>query len=125
MPTAGPTVVLADDEPDVLASLRDLFVSSGNFDVAAAVATGDELLAAVARHHPDLVVTDLQMPAGELHLVRQLGSLSPRPLVIALSASVGASLARKLRDAGADLVLRKGIDAPVVAAEQLWASRQG
>lgn len=116
-------LVIADDEPDVLASLCELFGISGHWQVVAAVSSGDELRAAIDEHRPHLVMTDLHMPSGEVELIQQIGARSDRPLLVVLSASVGTSLARKLRAAGADLVLRKGIDAPLAAVERLWAER--
>jgi CheY-like chemotaxis protein len=117
-------IVLADDEPDVLASLCELFTDGGRWTVAAAVTSGDQLLAAIDEHEPDLVMTDLHMPGGEIELVAQLGTRPERPLLVVLSASVGVSLARKLRTAGADLVLRKGIDSPLASVERLWSERR-
>jgi DNA-binding NarL/FixJ family response regulator len=56
------TVVLADDHPiwrdGVRADLAD------GFAVVGEASTADEAIVAVRRHHPDLVVCDLQMPGG-------------------------------------------------------------
>jgi DNA-binding NarL/FixJ family response regulator len=116
-------VVLADDDTTVLTSLHQLFSAHGRLDVTAAVSSGDALLEAIEAHRPHLVVTDLHMPSGELALVERLGKLMPKPIVITLSAAVGPTLARRLVAAGADVVLRKGIDAPLAAAEALWDER--
>lgn len=105
----------------MLASLGELFASSGRWTVAAAVTSGDDLMVAIGEHRPHVVLTDLNMPGGDIPLIERLGSFPDRPLLVVLSASVSGSLLRKLRTAGADLVLRKGIDSPLISVERLWA----
>lgn len=111
--------VIADDEPVVLSALSDLFGVEAGLDVVATATTGDELLDAVRAFRPELVVTDVNMPGGGEHLFEQLGQVVPKPAIIALSALVGPSLQRRLQRAGADRVLRKGLDDPVIAAREL------
>ena len=118
-------MVIADDDLPVLSSLRDLFRATGRWEVVATVTTGDDLVIAVEVHRPDLVLTDLHMPGGEVELIERLGALVDRPLVVTLSAAASPRLARQLLDAGCDLVLRKGIDSVVVAAERLVDERFG
>jgi DNA-binding NarL/FixJ family response regulator len=55
-------VVLADDHPIFLDGLERLLVASGDFEVLASAATGDEALRAVEEYLPDIVVVDLRMP---------------------------------------------------------------
>lgn len=54
-----PIVLLIDDDPAVLESLRRVFVQEGLNVVTAA--NGEEALDMLGRLHPDLVVTDLCM----------------------------------------------------------------
>jgi DNA-binding NarL/FixJ family response regulator len=54
-------VVIAEDSVLLRAGLTRL-LTEGGFDVAAAVADGDELLRAVGEHRPGLVVVDVRMP---------------------------------------------------------------
>ena len=59
---ASVKVVLADDHPIWRDGVRaDL---GENFWVVAEAGTADEAIAAIRTHHPDLVVCDLNMPAG-------------------------------------------------------------
>ncbi len=116
-------VAIADDDLAVLSSLSELFAASRRWEVVAAVTTGKDLIAAVDVHRPDLVVTDLHMPSGDEELIERLGCHPTRPLLITLSAATSPSVARRLADKGVDLVLRKGIDRVVVAADQLCAER--
>lgn len=55
------TAVVADDSVLLRDGLVRLLADAG-IDVAAAVGDGDALVAAVAEHHPDLVVVDVRMP---------------------------------------------------------------
>ncbi|XVS68224.1 response regulator transcription factor [Actinosynnema sp. CA-299493] len=57
------TVVLADDAVLVREALADLLSGRG-FRVLAQVGDAEELHAAVAEHHPDVVVVDVRMPPG-------------------------------------------------------------
>lgn len=116
-------VVIADDDPAVLVSLSDLFTASGGWEVVAAVRDGHDLLTAVGDHRPDLVLTDLHMPNGDEALIEHLGRNPDRPLIITLSAATSPSVARRLAELGADLVLRKGIDSVIVAADRLCDER--
>jgi DNA-binding NarL/FixJ family response regulator len=54
-------VVIAEDSVLLRAGLTRL-ITDGGFDVAAAVADGEELLRAVGQHRPGLVVVDVRMP---------------------------------------------------------------
>jgi DNA-binding NarL/FixJ family response regulator len=56
-------VVIAEDESLLREGLVLLLQGSGS-DVVATAATAPGLLAAVAEHRPDVVVTDLRMPPG-------------------------------------------------------------
>ncbi|GAA4890542.1 response regulator transcription factor [Tessaracoccus lubricantis] len=54
-------VVIAEDEALLRQGLT-LVLEEGGFEVVAIVGNADDLLAAVAEHAPDLVVTDIRMP---------------------------------------------------------------
>ena len=56
-------IVIADDHPIVRSGLIGLLASQDDFDVVAEAADGQELVAAVQRTRPDVVLTDLRMPA--------------------------------------------------------------
>lgn len=55
-----PTVLVVDDEPFICRSLS-FVLRKGNFHVVEA-RNGEEALAAVRAHHPDLVFMDVMMP---------------------------------------------------------------
>jgi DNA-binding NarL/FixJ family response regulator len=56
-------VVLADDHELVLEGLRSLLDAEADMQVVATATSGEQLLAAVRRHAPDIVVLDLEMGA--------------------------------------------------------------
>ncbi|MFD2349414.1 response regulator transcription factor [Nonomuraea ferruginea] len=57
--------VLADDHYLVREGTRQLLETSGGVTVVSAVGDADELLDAVRRLRPDVVVTDIRMPGGD------------------------------------------------------------
>jgi CheY-like chemotaxis protein len=68
------SILLVDDEPEILAAWR-LILESEGYDVCCA-RNGAEALARVADHVPDLVVTDWMMPIMDgAEFCRQLKSM--------------------------------------------------
>ncbi|MEV6238403.1 response regulator transcription factor [Lentzea sp. NPDC051838] len=95
--------VLAEDSAllrEGLAALLDRF----GFDVVAAVGDAEALVAAVAEHAPDLVVTDIRMPPGfsdeGLRAAVRLRQDRPDLRVVVLSQFVETSYAADLLDSG-------------------------
>jgi DNA-binding NarL/FixJ family response regulator len=94
-------VVIGEDEVLLREGLRHLIESDG-FEVVAAVGTAVELEAEVARHAPDLVVTDIRMPPthtdeGLLAALR-IRKANPRAAVVVLSQYVQRRYATELLD---------------------------
>jgi DNA-binding NarL/FixJ family response regulator len=79
-----PTAVIADDHAVVLNGIKRLL--EGYVDVVATCTDGDQLLAAIRTHRPNLVITDLSMPgARPLVANRTWRQEGFNPLVIVLS----------------------------------------
>ena len=55
-------VILADDHAVVRKGIRDFLQEPGDITVVAEAATGDEALALIRQHRPDVAVLDIQMP---------------------------------------------------------------
>jgi two-component system response regulator DesR len=55
-------VVLAEDQGMVLGAFASLLGLQPDVEVVATAADGDEALAAVAEHRPDVLLTDIEMP---------------------------------------------------------------
>ena len=118
------TVAIADDDQGVLAAITELFRSRAGWRVVGTAPTGDGLVDLVERECPLVVVSDVYLPGGDAPLFRRLDRLAERPqVVLAISARATASMRRRLRDAGADEVIRKGLDDPVDTVERMLAGR--
>ena len=62
-PAARPTTVLvADDQPLVLAGIRRTLESSDDIEVIGEASSGPQVLAMIERRKPDVVLLDLHMP---------------------------------------------------------------
>jgi len=99
-------VVLADDHYLVREGTRSLLEDTGLVDVVATAADADELLAAVAQHRPDVVITDIRMPPTHsvegIRAAHDIRRLFPAVGVIALSQYVDGGYALELFKNGAD-----------------------
>jgi DNA-binding NarL/FixJ family response regulator len=87
---AGPIrVILVDDHPLVLNGLYHLLQEYPEFEVLDRCLSGGEALAAIRRHHPDILVLDLLMPGMDgLEVVRSLQNEEPHPNVVLLTAAL-------------------------------------
>ncbi|WP_075030978.1 response regulator [Streptomyces mirabilis] len=96
-------VVLAEDSVLLREGLIGLLTRCGH-EVAAAVGDAEALLAAVAEHRPDIVVTDVRMPPGfqdeGLHAAVRLREEQPALPVLVLSQYVQRTYASELLDSG-------------------------
>lgn len=59
------TVVIADDQPAIVASLTAILGAEPDIDVVATAHTGAAAVEAVALHLPDVVLLDVRMPGGD------------------------------------------------------------
>src|SRR3984893_14016003 len=55
-------VVIADDQPMMRAGFKTVLEASGDIEVVAEAATGDEAVRAAHQHSPDVVLMDIRMP---------------------------------------------------------------
>ena len=86
MPT---TLVLADDHPIILEGLSQLFQRDKDFQVLATCTTGQDAIAAVRRHKPDVIVLDVRMPNGDgLSVLKTIHEEHISTRVVLLTASM-------------------------------------
>jgi DNA-binding response OmpR family regulator len=101
-------LVIADDSPTILA-LVTLAVKKDGYEPATAT-NGNEALAAIREHRPELVIVDAQMPGLDGYEVcralREDGDV-PRPHVIMLTAGARESDKVLAEEAGVDEFLTK------------------
>ncbi len=102
-----PTVVLVDDEPDVLFLLERLLTKQG-FEVVGSARDGEQGISCVGDHQPDVVLLDLAMPTldGEAALPR-LVLEAQQTMVVVLSSHVDPRRSRELLSRGAFAVYDK------------------
>jgi len=82
-------LVLADDHRMILEGLEQLFRREPDFEVVGTATNGEDALAAVKRHRPDILVLDVNMPRGNgMWVLRQLKPLQLPTQVVLLTASL-------------------------------------
>jgi len=91
LPASGGSirVILADDHPLVLNGLDHLLREHPDFQVLECCSSGTAALAAVRRHHPDILVLDLLMPdRNGLDVARDLKADGQLPNTVLLTAQL-------------------------------------
>lgn len=80
-------LLLVDDEPLALARLRRLLDDQPNYQVVAEAASGDEAIAMVEQHCPDILLMDIRMPSMDgLEAARHLMNFDSPPAIIFCTA---------------------------------------
>lgn len=122
-------IALVDDHPFILDGLDQLFRGETDCEVVARCLNGEEALAAIDRHHPDVVVLDVRMPQMDgIELLRRLNQRGDAAKVVLLTASLDdARLLEAFRLGASGLVLKESaprllVDSvrQVAAGEQSW-----
>lgn len=86
-PSVPISVVAIDDSEDLLFLVTGALERSGQFDVVAQAADGEQGVAAVRRAQPDLVLLDILMPVMDgLHALPLIREECPDAIVVMLSA---------------------------------------
>lgn len=92
-------VVIADDAVLVRSGIARVLIDEG-FDVVAEAGDASELLAAIARHHPDVAIVDVRMPPTftdeGLRVAEQLRERHPDVGVLVLSQHAAPPQALRL-----------------------------
>ncbi len=95
-------VLLVDDDPLLRSGLKLMLAPEPEIEVVAEAGDGDEVLAAVDRHRPDVVLMDIRMPRVDGIAATRLLSQQPRsPAVIVLTTFDADELVMRGLEAGA------------------------
>jgi two-component system, NarL family, response regulator DesR len=105
-------VVLAEDQAMVRGAFAQLLDLQPDVTVVATAGDGDEALAAVAEHRPDVLLTDIEMPGRTgLDVARELSFRGDPTRVLIVTTFARSGYLRRAMDAGvAGYVLK---DAPI------------
>lgn len=100
------SVLVIDDDPDILLTLTAYLEDSGY--VVYAAMDGEEGLEIFARSHPDVVVTDLRMPKRDgFEVIAAITAESPTTAVIALTGTGECHVSEQVAKLGAWCCLYK------------------
>ena len=110
-----PTIVLAEDHPNVAEQLHRLLADS--FDVVAVVSHGEALVKTALRVKPDVVVTDISMPGMDgLKAAQEILLHQPTLGVVFVTVHDDPALARKALTIGLGYVLKASAGEDLVDA---------
>jgi len=108
-------ILIIDDEPVILTTMRDRLVMEG-FDVVTAI-DGQSGIAQAEKENPDLIVIDIMLPDMSgfdvCETVRKNGNIDSK--IIIVTSKIDAVDASKARESGADDFTAKTVDyAPLI-----------
>jgi DNA-binding NarL/FixJ family response regulator len=114
-------VMLVDDDPLVRSGLRMLLGGAATIEVVAEAEDGDEVLAAVDLHHPDVVLMDIRMPRLDGVAAAGLLARQPAPPKVLMLTTFDADdlVLRALRAGAAGFLLKDTPPAEIVRAIEL------
>lgn len=114
-------VLVVDDDALVRSGLRMMLGGTDAVEVVAEATDGDEVLAAVDAHHPDVVLLDLRMPRldglAALDLLRS--QPSPPEVVVLTTFDADDHVLRALRSGAAGFLVKDTPPAEIVRAIEL------
>lgn len=109
-------VVIAEDQAMVLGALVALLEMESDIEVVAQARDGKLALDAVAKGHPDVLITDIEMPElTGLELAAEIKKRNQRTRVIILTTFARPGYLRRALEAGASAYLLKDMPAEKLA----------
>jgi DNA-binding NarL/FixJ family response regulator len=117
-------VLIVDDDPLVRSGLSMMLREFDDIDVAAAVADGTQVVAAVHQHQPDVVLMDIRMPKLDgLAATEALRAMRDPPEVIVLTTfDTDDHIRRALRAGASGFLLKHTPPAQIARAIQMVAA---
>jgi len=105
-------IIIADDHPVVRIGARSVIQTSGVGEIVAEASTAQDLLASLAMHRCDVLVTDYSMPDSTVPdgyaMINMIRRRYPQLPVLMLSVSSNLAILRMVRDAGVLGLVDKG-----------------
>lgn len=101
------TVLIVEDDREMRSLLCDEFYGMG-YQLREA-SNGDEAFLTVLQSVPDLILTDLRMPAGGDDYIGRLRTIAPRCPIIVMTAFGDATLKAQVVKAGANAYFDKPV----------------
>jgi len=102
-----PTVLIVEDDREMRSLLCDEFCGTG-YQLREA-RDGDDAFLAVLQSVPDLILTDLRMPAGGDDYISRLRTVAPNCPIIVITAFGDATLKAQVVKAGANAYFDKPV----------------
>ena len=118
MSTLPVRVALVDDDALVRSGLSMIFEGTDQVSVVAEAADGQEALAAVDRHEPDVVLMDIRMPGMDGLAATERLRARPRPpeVIVLTTFDADDHVLRALRAGASGFLLKDTPPAEIVAA---------
>ena len=120
-------VLLADDHPIVLMGVREIIERDPRFKVVGEAMNSSELIDKIAQLHPDVIITDYNMPGDEQYgdgtrLVEYLRRHFPEPRVLILTVISNPQVLTWLYELGISGVISKsaGLEQILVALDAFY-----
>lgn len=115
MDSAEFSVVIADDAPNIRERLEGLLHDISGVSVVAVACDGDEALAALRDHRPDLVVLDIRMPKrGGFEVLEFMRAHSPNTKAVVCTNYPYPQYRERAAELGAVEFVDKGKDLSTV-----------
>ncbi len=109
-------ILLADDDPILLAGLVEVLNTQPGFEVVAAVSDGAAAMKAMSKHQVDVALLDVDMPVIDgIHAAKHIADRYPKVTVVMLTAFEHDNFLDRALSAGAHGFLTKDIPVPQLA----------
>ena len=96
-------ILLCDDHKMVREGIKLYLEEEDQYKIVAEAANGNEALSLIDEHHPELILTDINMPDLDgIGLTKQIKKQFPEIKVLALSADNEGAQIQRVMEAGAD-----------------------
>lgn len=111
-------ILIADDHGILRAGLRALLNDDPQLEVVAEAADGEEAIVMVAKHQPDIVLLDMNMPGlNGVEATRVLLSQYPQLKVLILTVHEDFGLVREALQAGASgYIIKRAVESELINA---------